>query len=260
MDNFVPYSYIPTTLYPEGSKKHKQVLETKQYMFDMLDNPSYPDKTRRNLGEMVNKSHVIPDTFDKNPGVLLRMFTPYNVITDARGEPSYQLSREEDGMEPMTNPNVYTKKSDEINLPWYFAGFTGKYRDTIAHETTHTKQKPTDHYDFIKAVGGENAWRKIVANWADTVPETERTNRTYIERISQPQDEVPSYLSSASNNMPTTYDPDEYFADFLAMKQVYLEEAGIDITKTPEFKKNVFKGNKRFEKAFYEHMNKLEQR
>lgn len=260
MSNFTPYSYIPTTLYPKGAKEHKQVLETKQLMFDMLDNPDYPDETRQKLGKMLNDSYVVPDTFDKNPGVLLRMFTPYNVITDAKGEPSYQYSRDDDGLEPMTNPNVYTKKSDEINLPWYFLNIANKNRDTLVHETAHTKQRSTDAWDFIKAVGGEAAWRKIVASWADPIPEHKRDGRTYLERMTSDYYGAPSYLGSASNNMPITYDPDEYMADFLAMIHTFLEGPGIDITKTPEFRANVFKGNKRFEKAFYAYMDRLKQR
>ncbi len=265
---FIPWGVVDSPrLAPKGlsypSLKNDYLAreeEAKGILFSQLDNPNYPPERRQQLADYINSSYVDPDMFDKNPGAFAMAFDPYNtVVRDGRA--IYPHSTD-GGRTPDTNPYVTPTNPDIMYLSTKHIG-NRAIPDVVAHEFTHTQQlnKGITDYDIEKAFGGRKGWERFVKGLED--PKS-NFRRTYLERTlshapvidkAGEDDKYSTYIGRASQGMPEALrvDPREYFADFVAMKRQW-EAEGIDITRHPEFVKNVFKGDKAAAKAFYKLM------
>jgi hypothetical protein len=267
---FTPYSFVPKGLYNFNPALKEQEEEAKGIMFSQLDNPNYSEEYRDQIRNFVNSQYTQPDTFDRNPGVLLSAFNPYALV-ERNGLSEYYTSKDEEGYEADLNPHVFLgkDKDDVINLPLELIKMKGAPKDVLAHEITHTKQKLVDDYDVTKAFGGEKSWQDFVNNLYETVPEGKKRERhPYLVRnLGNPENFLTgeggdrrTYIGNAAYGMPNSYSPLEIFSDFQAMRQQSLADGGYDVTRTQLFKDNVFRGNKKAEKAFYKYMDILENR
>lgn len=264
--NFKIVGYVPKGLSIDPKRREAE-MSTKGIVLDQLDNPAYSEEYRQKIRDIVDYSHFDPELFDKNPGVLHNIYDPYATV-ERDGFTVYPTSADSEGFVPFKNPYVDDAASDVINLnkqhvqePYRFG------TDVFAHEGAHTNKDMTAK-SIIDAFGGYDNWKRFIKN-IESNSEVERGDSqriSYLESIAndapagRPAEDYRSYIGDLASGLSDgqDVDPREFFADFEAIRQRFLAEKNIDITRDPLFIKKVFSGSKTAEAAFRKIMQKYD--